>query len=112
MLASAVSTNAFENARPTLRSSGSFTVSRHWAVAASFDVGSSWSVRITRELTAAKSAGSYGHAAQNAAAAASALASMSSPVSATAIVLRYPPISFVATFNVGGGGSPTVLSLI
>ena len=88
MLASAVSTKAFENARPTLRSSGSFTVRRHCAVAASFEVGSSWSVRITRELTAANSSGPYGHAAQNAAAAASALAATSSPVSATAIVLR------------------------
>ena len=35
MLASAVSITAFENARPTLRSSGSFTVIRHCAVAAS-----------------------------------------------------------------------------
>ena len=29
-------------------------------------------------------------------------------VSATATEFRYPPSSFVATFSVGGGGSPTV----
>jgi hypothetical protein len=88
MLASAVSMNALLKARPTLRSSGSFTVIRHDAVAASLDVGSVWSVRTTRVRTEAKSSGPYGQAAQNAASTTAAFSSTSSPVNATATSLR------------------------
>ena len=88
MLASAVSTIALEKARPTRRSSGSFTEMRNSAVAASFDLGSSCSRRTTRVVHEAKSPGSLGQARQKAARAASALASTSSPVRATTRSLR------------------------
>ena len=60
MLDSAVSTKAFENRRPTLPSSASLTVMRHWAVAASLLSGSRCSVRTTRSRTNAKSLGRRG----------------------------------------------------
>ena len=76
------------------------------AVAASLLSGSSCSVRSMRDVTLAKSSAPYGHAAQNAASATAALASMSSPVSATDTWLRWPASSFMATFSVSGGASP------
>ncbi len=106
MLDSAVSMTASENARPTLRSSGSFTEIRHSAVASSFVAGSGLSVRTTRVTIEAKSSGSYGQAAQNASATTLAFHSTSRPVNAIAMSLRYPPSSFMATLSVDGGGSP------
>ena len=88
MLASAVCTLASANARPTLRSSASFTVTRQIAVASSCVAGSALSVRITRLSIASKSSGPYAHASQNVAAASSAFASMSRPVNATVNELR------------------------
>jgi hypothetical protein len=106
MVASAISIMALDTARPTLRSSGSLTVSRQRATASSFVAGSSLSVRTRRVVTLAKSSGPWGQASQNASSTSAALASMSRPVRAMARSLRNPPSSFIATFSVAGGGSP------
>ena len=65
---------ASANARPTLRSSRSFTVSRQMAVASSCVAGSGLFVGITRLLTESKSSAVNGHASQNAACANAAFA--------------------------------------
>ena len=77
-----------ENALPTRRSSGSFTVSRRSAVAASFVAGSSWSVRRSWARANANASRPPGMADHTCSSSNAALASMSSPVSATVNVLR------------------------
>ena len=97
---------ASANARPTLRSSASFTVTRQIAVASSCVAGSDLSVRTTRLTIESKSSGPYGQASQNVASTSAAFASMSRPVRATVNALRKPPSSFIATLRVDGGACP------
>ena len=106
IVARAISVMALNTLRPTLRSSGSLRVRHHWAIASSFEAGSTLSVRTTRDSTDSKSSGSCGMASQNASSARTALASTSRPVRARARSARWPPMAFMETFRVDGGGSP------
>ena len=106
MVDRAISVMALNTPRPTFRSSASLRVRHHWATASSLDAGSILSVRTMRDSTDSKSSGPSGIAIQNASSASAALASTSRPVRATERSARWPPMAFIETFNVVGGGSP------